>query len=277
MKDIEAVPLMQEPKENAVKDTKKLVEAFSSVFRHQHGQEPTQEDITKFLAGQAEKEQQPDAYDNSPSILKYKVITGKSNKPLYFCDGEKWFDCDSEQWMDKVPAVASELNERPITTADLYYAIMHGLVDDTAYQQLNEKSLVPQESQKLYEKLQKLNQTVEELKMSQESLEKAIYEDEKKYSSGEPEFVSENSSNEEMNYTQDTEEAMNEFEMIEQGTNVVAEVLRIALEDGLAPELEEAIRRIVREELLALQQPRAPMASQELHPLSDEEINKLGI
>ena len=49
MKDIEAVPLMQEPKENAVKDTKKLVEAFSSVFRHQHGQDPTQEDITMHL------------------------------------------------------------------------------------------------------------------------------------------------------------------------------------------------------------------------------------
>lgn len=272
MKDVEAMPLMQEePKENAVKDTKKLVEAFSAVFRHQHGEDPTQEDITKFLAGQAEKEEQPEMQDNSPAVLKYKVISGKSNKPLYFCDGDKWFDCDAEQWVDKAPSVASELNERPITTADLYYAIMHGLVDDAAYQQLNEKKLVPQESQKLYEKLQKLHQTVEDLKMSQEQLEKAMPDEE--YESyelddGMKSAIQESFSEDDMDFSH--------FPTEEIGTDVVAEIMRLAMEEGLAPELEAAIRRIVREELQAMQQPQQPAPASEMQPLSPEQIDELG-
>lgn len=270
MNSADAMPLMQEePKENAVKDTKKLVEAFSAVFRHQHGQDPTQEDITKFLAGQAEQEKQPEAQDNSPAILKYKVISGKSNKPLYFCDGDKWFDCDSEQWADKAPSVASELNERPITTADLYYAIMHGLVDDAAYQQLNEKKLVPQESQKLYEKLQKLHQTVEDLKMSQEQLEKAMPDEEYEADGLSDEM---NSAIEESFDEDDMD--FSHFPSEEIGTDVVAEIMRIALEKGVAPELEAAIRRIVREELQAMQQPQA--AASDLQPLSPEQIDELG-
>jgi hypothetical protein len=270
MKDTEAMPLMQEePKENAVKDTKKLVEAFSAVFRHQHGEDPTQEDITKFLAGQA-KEEQPEVQDNSPSILKYKVITGKTNKPLYFCDGNKWFDCDAEQWADKAPAVAAELNERPITTADLYYAIMHGLVDDAAYQQLNEKKLVPQESQKLYEKLQKLHQTVEDLKMSQEQLEKAMPDEEyeaDELDDGMRMAIQESFSEDDMDFSH--------FPTEEVGTDVVAEIMRLAMEEGLAPELEAAIRRIVREELQTMQQPQQPIPAPELQPLSPEQISEL--
>ena len=274
MKDIEAVPLVQDnPKENAVKDTKKLVEAFSAVFRHQHGEDPSQEDITKFLASQTEKQEAQETQSDSPAILKYKVISGKSNKPLYFCDDGKWFDCDTEQWADKAPAVASELNERPITTTDLYYAIMHGLVDDAAYQQLNEKKLVPQESQKLYEKLKKLHQTVEDLKMNQEQLEKAMPDED----------ITSDEIDDEMN--PDVHQLFDEDEMDfsylpteEINTNVVAEIMRLAMQKGLAPELESAIRNIVKEELAIFQQTEKNTETPEnsnLLPLTAEEIESL--
>ena len=265
MKDIEAVPLMDESKENAVRDTKKLIESFSAVYRHQFDKEPSQDEISKFLSKQnTDQEDETPEVDTSPSILQYKVIAGKSNKPLYFQANDKWFDCDSEEWLNNPPSVASELNERPITTNDLYYAIMHGLVDDDAYSQLHQKQLIPQESQKLYEKLQKLNQTVSELKANQENLEKAMPEMD--------EIVNDFSENENTALEDDFE---NNWDMpeVELGTDVVAEVLRLALESGVAPELEAAIRRIVKEEIMVLQQQQTP--SQTLEPLTSADTEEL--
>lgn len=264
MKDIEAVPLVEETTENPVRDTKKLIESFSAVYRHQFDKEPSQEEISKFLSKQNNKEERPEEAGQNPPILQYKVIAGKTNKPLYFQANDKWFDCDSEQWSDKAPAVASELNERPITTADLYYAIMHGLVDDDSYSKLTEKQLVPQESQKLYEKLQKLHQTVNELKTNQENLEKAVSVDESLMNDDSPAT---------------DQEILNEFEdswdtnfspSVELGTDVVAEVIRLALESGVAPELEAAIRRIVREEIMAQQSPQiAPLTNDDTEELDN--------
>lgn len=271
MKDVENKPLMeQEEKVDSVKDTKKLVEAFSSVFRHQHGKEPTQEEIAEFLAQKLEQpEEELSKEDDSPAILKYKVIYGKTNKPLFFSDKDKFFECANEMWHDEKPHVISELDERPITTGDLYYAIMHGLVNDMDYQRLAEKNLIPHESKQLYEKLQKLNDTVSQLRMSQENLEKAMPEDK-----GSIEFnMDENPAAEwDMPYDFDGETDLMPEE-IELGTNVVAEVLRLALEDGLAPELERAIRRIVQEEIMKAQ---SPMSSAEpLSPLSTDDVSDL--
>jgi len=269
MEDVK--PLAQEEeKTNAVKDVKKLVEAFSAVFRHQHGQEPTQEDISKFLAetGQKEEPTQEMSQENSPSVLKYKVVFGKSSKPLFFSDGAKYFDCHSEQWQDEAPSVISELNERPITTADLYYAIMHGLVNDMDYERLSERKLVPQESQKLYEKLKKLNDTVEQLKMSHgESLEKAYGEDEFDFENTLP--LNLNSLDDELELD---DQDFSHFPAEEINTNVVAEIMRLAMEKGLAPELEAAIRRVVREEMAAMSQPQAP-----IEPISDAQVQDLDI
>lgn len=268
MKDVENKPLMEEEKVDSVKDTKKLVEAFSSVFRHQHGKEPSQEEIAEFLSQKLkEPEEELTKEDDSPSVLKYKVIYGKSNKPLFFSDGNKFFECANEAWHDEKPHVISELDERPITTGDLYYAIMHGLVNDMDYQRLSEKNLIPHESKQLYEKLQKLNETVSQLKMSQESLVKAMPEDE-----GSVEFSMDEAPVDEWDVPSHfmEEDMMPEVEM---GTNVVAEILRLALEDGLAPELEQAIRRIVQEELMKSQ---SPMSSpQSLSPLSEEDVSDL--
>ena len=269
MEDVK--PLAQEEeKTNAVKDVKKLVEAFSAVFRHQHGQEPTQEDISKFLAetGQKEEPTQEMSQEDSPSVLKYKVVFGKSSKPLFFSDGAKYFDCHSEQWQDEAPSVISELNERPITTADLYYAIMHGLVNDMDYERLSERKLVPQESQKLYEKLKKLNDTVEQLKMSHgESLEKAYGEDEFDFENTLP--LNLNSLDDELELD---DQDFSHFPAEEINTNVVAEIMRLAMEKGLAPELEAAIRRVVREEMAAMSQPQAP-----IEPISDAQVQDLDI
>lgn len=260
----------EEEKTDAVKDVKKLVEAFSAVFRHQHGQEPTQEDISKFLVESKQNEEptQETPQEDSPSVLKYKVAFGKTSKPLFFSDGAKYFDCQSEQWQHEAPSVISELNERPITTADLYYAIMHGLVNDMDYERLSAKKLVPQESQKLYEKLKKLNDTVEQLKMSHgESLEKAYDEDK---------FDFEGKLHLDLSSFDDESEPGNQsfshFPMEEVGTDVVAEIMRLAMEEGLAPQLEDAIRRIVREEMAAMSQPQAPTES-----LSDAQIQDLEI
>jgi len=267
VKDVENKPLMeQEEKNDSVKDVKKLVEAFSAVFQHQHGKEPSQEDIAEFLAQKLEQpEEELSKEDDSPSILKYKVIYGKTNKPLFFSDGSKFFECANEAWHEEKPHVISELDERPISTGDLYYAIMHGLVNDMDYQRLAEKNLIPHESKQLYEKLQKLNETVSQLKMSQESLVKAMPEEE-----GSVEFSMDDAPLDEWDVLEE-EDLMPE---IETGTNVVAEVLRIALERGLAPELEQAIRRIVQEELMKAQ---SPMSSPEptVSPLSSEDISNL--
>ena len=270
MKDVENKPLMeQEEKIDSVKDVKKLVEAFSAVFQHQHGKEPSQEDIAEFLAQKLEQpEEELSKEDDSPSILKYKVIYGKTNKPLFFSDGSKFFECANEAWHEEKPHVISELDERPISTGDLYYAIMHGLVNDMDYQRLAEKNLIPHESKQLYEKLQKLNETVSQLKMSQESLVKAMPEEE-----GSVEFSVDDSPLNEWEMSDDFENEWDVSDMEEQGTNVVAEVLRIALEKGLAPELEQAIRRIVQEELMKAQ---SPMSSPEVvSPLSSEDVSDL--
>lgn len=273
MKDVKPQPLAQEEeKTDAVKDVKKLVEAFSAVFRHQNGgQEPKQEDIAKFLAENSQEEQPTEemSKEDSPSVLKYKVIFGKTSKPLFFNDGAKYFDCHSEQWHDEAPSVISELNERPITTADLYYAIMHGLVNDMDYERLSEKKLVPQESQKLYEKLKKLNDTVEQLKMSHgESLEKAYGEDEFDSAGTLPLDIS---SLEDDSFEIDDQD-FSHFPTEEIGTDVVAEIMRLAMEEGLAPELEAAIRRIVREEIAVASQSQTPV-----EPVSDEQIQGLEI
>jgi len=268
MQDAENKPLMEEEKVDSVKDTKKLVEAFSAVFRHQHGKEPSQEEIAEFLAQKLKQpEEELAKEDDSPSILKYKVVYGKTNKPLFFSDGSKFFECANEAWHEEKPHVISELDERPITTGDLYYAIMHGLVNDMDYQRLSDKNLIPHESKQLYEKLQKLNETVSQLRMSQESLVKAMPED------GMLEDVPHDMAHDmpitESEMSDDFENEWDISDMEEQGTNVVAEVLRIALEGGLAPELEEAIRRIVREELIAQSQPVQPS------PLSAEDVTEL--
>jgi hypothetical protein len=276
MKDVENKPLMeQEEKVDSIKDTKKLLEAFSAVFRHQHGKEPTQEEIAQFLAQKLEQpeEELSKEDDDSPSVLKYKVIYGKSNKPLFFSDGNRFFECANEAWHEEKPHVISELDERPITTGDLYYAIMHGLVNDMDYQRLAEKNLIPHESKQLYEKLQKLNETVSQLRMSQESLEKAMPED------GMAHDLAHDLAHDmahDMAHGMPMDDFENEWDvsdMEEQGTNVVAEVLRIALERGLAPELEQAIRRIVQEELMKTQ---SPMSSLEpAAPLSTEDVSNL--
>lgn len=269
MKDIESKPLMEEEKIDSVKDTKKLVEAFSSVFRHQHGKEPSQEEIAEFLAQKLE--QSEDSFNeegDAPSVLKYKVIYGKTNKPLFFSDGDKFFECANEAWHEEKPHVISELDERPITTGDLYYAIMHGLVNDMDYQRLSEKKLIPHESKQLYEKLQKLNETVSQLRMSQENLEKAMPEEE-----GSVEFNMDDNSLNEWDMSDDFDGEMSVEPEVELGTNVVAEVIRLALEDGLAPELERAIRKIVQEEIIKSQP--SVSSSEPLSPLSAEDISDL--
>lgn len=270
MKDVENKPLMeQEEKIDSVKDVKKLVEAFSAVFQHQHGKEPSQEDIAEFLAQKLEQpEEELSKEDDSPSILKYKVVYGKTNKPLFFSDGSKFFECANEAWHEEKPHVISELDERPISTGDLYYAIMHGLVNDMDYQRLAEKNLIPHESKQLYEKLQKLNETVSQLKMSQESLVKAMPEEE-----GSVEFNMDDTPLDEWDVPSHFEEE-DLMPEIETGTNVVAEVLRIALEKGLAPELEQAIRRIVQEELMKVQSPVTSPESA-VNPLSSKDISDL--
>lgn len=273
MKDVENKPLMeQEEKVDSVKDTKKLVEAFSAVFRHQHGKEPSQEEIAEFLSQKlAEPEEKLSKEDDSPAILKYKVIYGKTNKPLFFADKDKFFECANEMWHEEKPHVISELDERPITTGDLYYAIMHGLVNDMDYQRLAEKNLIPHESKQLYEKLQKLNETVSQLRMSQESLEKAMPDDEAAEYDMAHDIAHDMSINE-WEVSDDLENQWDMPDMEESGTNVVAEVLRIALEKGLAPELEQAIRRIVQEELMKAQ---SPMSSLAPAPLLTEDISNL--
>ena len=274
MKDVENKPLMeQEEKIDSIKDTKKLLEAFSAVFRHQHGKEPTQEEIAQFLAQKLEQpeEELSKEDDDSPSVLKYKVIYGKTNKPLFFSDGNKFFECANEAWHEEKPHVISELDERPITTGDLYYAIMHGLVNDMDYQRLAEKNLIPHESKQLYEKLQKLNETVSQLRMSQESLEKAMPEDGMAHDMAHD--MAQGMPMDEWQMSDDFENEWDVSDMEEQGTNVVAEVLRIALERGLAPELEQAIRRIVQEELMKTQSPMSLL--EPAAPLSTEDISNL--
>lgn len=272
MKDVENKPLMeQEEKVDSIKDTKKLLEAFSAVFRHQHGKEPTQEEIAQFLAQKLEQPEEELSKEDSPSVLKYKVIYGKTNKPLFFSDGDKFFECANESWHEEKPHVVSELDERPITTGDLYYAIMHGLVNDMDYQRLAEKNLIPHESKQLYEKLQKLNETVSQLRMSQESLEKAMPEDGMAHDMAHD--MAQGMPMDEWQMSDDFENKWDVSDMEEQGTNVVAEVLRIALEKGLAPELEQAIRKIVQEELMKAQ---SPMSSPEVvSPLSNEDVSDL--
>lgn len=271
MKDTENQPLMQEQeKTDAVKDIKQLVEAFSAVFRHQHGQEPTQEDISKFLAEKKLEEEEPENLQDSPSILKYKVFFGKTNKPLFFGHDSKYFDCNSEQWHGQAPAVVSELNERPITTADLYYAIMHGLVNDMDYDTLAEKNLIPPESQKLYEKLKKLNETVEQLKMSQEDLEKTMPE------TNDEDFSDESWPSSEENSVEDEYLWPHREPEAEEETNIVAEIIRLAMEKGLAPELESAIRKIVQEEIFNLRQSESD-SNQSMEALTDDEIEQLDL
>lgn len=159
----EAVSMKEQIAEDAEGKTKELLSKIKSalqVWQHKNeGKAPEIEDLLEML-----KPNDPNAIDpNDPRILYFKIYYGRnSENPLYYFDPTTngWFDTEARTWQDNTPPIASHLNQRDIGGADVFDAILHGVVDDEDYEALQKMNLIDDRSRQLWTKLGSLyNQT----------------------------------------------------------------------------------------------------------------------
>lgn len=210
-----------------------------------------QETPSEEIQQEAQSPSKPDSKEELvPEVCRYKVLYGKTNLPIFFeKEDGKCFDCDTEQWLDKKPAVAEELQKRPITVQDFTYAIMHGLVDKPAYEHLLSKGLVTTHARKTYEQLEKIYNRLIAASQMQKSDQDDLEDLEDNWDELD---LSDEDLKEQYPINSDEEYDMSyfdEFDGENQETDVVAEVYELATKMSVEPKLEAIIRKIVREEL----------------------------
>lgn len=205
------------------------------------------ENVIETVSQEAAAPAEQQAEQLIPEVCRYKVLHGKSGKPLYFeHEDGRCFDCDLESWLEHKPAVAKELSSRPITISDFLYAILHGLVDRPTYDILLHKGLVTEESRRAFEKLEKISNDLHQAALLNKSEEESSYLE-----------IPDNYFDDALKEDEDEmfDEDLFEQGVEEQGTDVVAEIMALAHKFSVDPRLEDIIRQIVREELSSASQP----------------------
>lgn len=184
------------------------------------------------------------AKEPTPDVCSYKVLYGKSKKPLFFVNNDnQYFDCHREEWLPEEPMVASELDSRPMNAQDdLLYAIVHGLINENDYNLLSAKGVISDPAKRIWEKMKHLSGKIEEsqksLLKSEDSADDLSLESEQGNESQESDF-------DEIDGLMD--DLFADFE--EEGEDVVAQLHAMASQLCVEPKLEAVIRKIVQEEL----------------------------
>jgi hypothetical protein len=204
--------------------------------------------------------------EGTPKIFRLQILyglkdDGSGNKqpdpatPLFYTDGQRHFDCSTDQWTDQVPEVAQHLMSRPLQhsaeNTDLFDALLHGVVDDDDFNALDQAGMVDDRSRKLRELMGNLDSQYGEyskLTSGMEPVEKTDVYDHL--------HTSEDSS---ADPVQDLPQAYEGREDMQEPintpqlpTNALADALSGAFGPGVDPRTVEALKRMIRDEVLAI-------------------------
>ncbi len=229
MQDLEKKnePLNAEP---PVKDVKKLVASFQTVFEHQNGRLPDEGEVGEFLQASGLEEEVDKSEEGEPGVLSAEVIESKNGDPLFYLMSDRCFDVEQGMWLSNVPGFVSELQSRPMTKDDLVPMIIHGLVDPESFAALKERGLISNVVGRLYEQVN-----------TQQDLAKSFDAD-----SGDNYDLFDDGD------FDDNNEHKVEYTPLQApivGPNNVDELFRLAQIYTLDKRLEEAIRKIIRDEI----------------------------
>lgn len=166
----------------------------------------------------------------------------------------RFYDTNAQDWSDVEPPMARHLPSRPIrfNEQDIVAAIAHGVMDDTDYEQLDKAQMIGHNPRLLWEKVKKLHGLYSDLQKSSEI--EAEAEVDTDLLPGEPSggagvnAVGQFLSTAGVEPSDTAQEAGGDLA----GEDLVKQIVDAACAAvGESPELEEKIRRIVKEELAA--------------------------
>jgi hypothetical protein len=263
-----------------------LVKMLSEDSQHQEDIHPTKEPtpiasqpvgqkaIDVATNSQAKQEVTAEPLDKAdePKILSTKIYYGLSGKEgekkpdphqiLYYenRDGH-FFDTNSQSWSPDRPPMADHLPCRPVSSSekDIVALIAHGVMDAEDFSHLDKSQMIGPTPKRLWELTNKVKSHLGELSKSDDSLEDDDddnfgQEPQQSENSGEIELHPYDESNDDVlsQFMDETNSESNSEEpsMDVSGDDVLEQIIQAALGATLeSGDLEEKIRRIVREEL----------------------------
>jgi len=226
--------------EQPPKDVKKLVAAFQTVFEHQNGRMPDEGEVGEFLQAAGLEEEVDKSEGDEPDVLHTQVIESKNGDPLfYLLPNDRCFDVEQGAWLSNVPSFVAELQARPMNREDLVPMIIHGLVDPQSFAALKERKLVSNVVVRLYDQMNQQQELVKSVDSVDSDEGYDLFNDGDFDDSDLNEFGTNESNGVEF-------APLVEAQV---GPNQVDELFRLAQIYTLDKRLEEAIRKIVRDEI----------------------------
>jgi hypothetical protein len=201
----------------------------------------------------------------APKVFKLSILYGnKTNddgsktpdplNPLFYTDGQRHFDCASDSWCDQAPEMAQHLMSRPLQhspeNTDIFHCIMHGVLDDEDYAALDQAGMIDERCKKLRGLMGKLSGQYEEYDaMAANDLEPVQKVDEMDHLHTDQDSAAQPV---ESFHEQMTGEVPDTINTPTHSTNAFADAVSAAFGDGVDPRTKEAIRKMIREEVLAV-------------------------
>lgn len=100
--------------------------------------------------------------DNTPAVLRYKILVGKDSGPRYVVDHTgTHFDIHQDGWSSQ--PTLDGLTERQVQPQDLQMLVTHGLLGEADYHTLQDKGLISPTVQKLWDLMAQLKSHVKEI------------------------------------------------------------------------------------------------------------------
>ena len=200
-----------------------------------------------------------------PKIFKIQVLYGnKTNEdgsktpdpqtPLFYTDGQRHFDCSTDSWCDQPPEMAQHLMSRPLQhnaeNTDVFDCLMHGVMDDEDYAALDQAGMIDQRCKKLRELMGQLSSQHDEYQaLSSGGLEPVQKADDITNLHTDEDSAAEPVEN---FHEQMTGEAPDTINQPDNSTNAFADLINSAFGDGVDPRTKEAIRKMIREEVISV-------------------------
>lgn len=268
--------------ENPEGEIKKLINAHLLVLKDKLGRPPTSQEIAEALKGEEEQgepvtqatEETPED-SAEPKVLKLKVYYGQGTKKtdkgvvkapdpskVLFYEGHdgRTFDTTAQSWLDQRPPVLDHLPSRPLLfdakNTDIVEAILHGVVDDEDFTELDKSGAINENTKKIYalqKRTKEIREELEKSEIAREELENnEDTEENENYSDAEQIVVPgdkvQTGINVVRNYM-DTAGVQYGLDIVkeefgEQGADLFTQILQAALAD-----VDEKTRMLVREEM----------------------------